>query len=234
MIKKCFEIPSILNKKVVLLLICVGLIWPSKAQRGNGNEMRIGLGMEYAVATKAIMPSFIFSSQSISIKKSTTYVNMFFKIGAGPENGYFNGNPKSGAVVADLTANMSGDDLISYSYNGLSGGLALSVSFIPTVIIPTKTELKNNRKVIQNWFYLGFGLQITNHTKTIGSYTVVSSDSKYEYTGIERVEFYPRFFDFSPTVMLSSKKIGLTYSLQSVFDKSTFNHTFSLVYLLPY
>ena len=76
--------------------------------------------------------------------------------------------------------------------------------------------------------------RVTNHTKTKGSFTVVSRDSQYEYTGIEHHDFYPRFFDYSPTVILFGKKIGVTYSIQSVFDKSRLNHTFSLVYLLPY
>jgi hypothetical protein len=228
------NIPLIIFRPIVLTLFLISPISIIWAQRGNGNEIRLGLGLEYAITTKAIMPSFLFSTPSTRLASTNTFINLFFKFGAGPEDGYFAGNTKSSAIESYLKSNMEGDQLISYKYNDLSGGLALSFSVIPTFIIPTKKEIKNNKKFIKNWIYFGIGLQVTNHTKTIGSYTTVSRDLEFEYTAIERFEFHPRFFDFSPTVTLFGKKIGMYYSMQSVFDKSVANHTIGITYLFPY
>ncbi len=46
--------------------------------------------------------------------------------------------------------------------------------------------------------------RVTNHTKTKGSFTVVSRDSQYEYTGIEHHDF----LIIVQPLFCSAKKLG--------------------------
>lgn len=213
----------------ILLFSNMGL-----SQRGNGNERRIGIGIEYASATSAIMPNFIVSTNGVRLFKSKTYLSSFFKISAGPESGYYNGDVYSSQIENSLKQITSGTQLLSYDFNDLNSGIAVSFSAIPTFIIPTKSSKEGNRISIEKWFYFGIGVKLTSHTKTEGNYTVISRDSQYEYTGLRDYEFHPRFIDISPTFILYGRKFGISYSPQSVFDKSTRNGTLGINYLFQF